>query len=157
MQENNMYNFPVLIIVSMQRIKPDVDIIKDILEAVLVAQPKSAFTQSLFFQYQERGGLSKKQLQGLLGKAGKIKSIPPNKIATLEAIILKRPNRNKSVLPEAVPLYEKNIEAGKMIEAILLKYPQHKRVLFLKAKYDNNETLTPVEILDLERFCKLLK
>lgn len=141
----------------MRRIKPDVDIIKDILEAVLVAQPHSSFTQSLLFQYQERGGLSKKQLQGLLGKASKVQSIPPNKIATLEAIILKKPNRNKSVLPVAVPLYEKDEQAGKMIEAILLKYPQHKRVLFLKAKYDNNETLTQVEVSELERFSKLLK
>lgn len=141
----------------MRRIKPDVDIIKDILEAVLVAQPHSSFNQSLLFQYQERGGLSKKQLQGLLGKASKVQSIPPNKIATLEAIILKKPNRNKSVLPVAVPLYEKDEQAGKMIEAILLKYPQHKRVLFLKAKYDNDETLTQVEVSELERFSKLLK
>lgn len=141
----------------MRRIKPDVDIIKDILEAVLVAQPHSSFTQSLLFQYQERGGLSKKQLQGLLSKASKVKTISPNKIATLEAIILKMPNRNKSVLPETVPLYEKNEDAGKMIEAILVKYPQHKRVLFLKAKYDNNETLNPVETSELERFFKLLK
>ena len=141
----------------MRRIKPDVDIIKDILEAVLVAQPHSSFTKSLLFQYQERGGLSKKQLEGLLSKASKVKTISPNKIATLEAIILKMPNRNKSVLPETVPLYEKNEEAGKMIEAILVKYPQHKRVLFLKAKYDNNETLNPVETSELERFFKLLK
>lgn len=141
----------------MRRIKPDVDIIKDILEAVLVAQPQSSFTQSLLYQYQEKGGLSKKQLQGLLGKASKVPSIPPNKIATLEAIILKKPTRNKSALPESVPLYEKDEEAGKMIEEILVKYPQHKRVLFFKAKFDNNETLTPAELSELERFAKILK
>jgi hypothetical protein len=44
-----------------------------------------------------------------------------------------------------------------MIEAILEKYPQHKRVLFLKVKYDNNEILNSTEIGELERFYKLLK
>jgi hypothetical protein len=43
-----------------------------------------------------------------------------------------------------------------MIEAILEKYPQHKRVLFLKVKYDNNEVLSSAEITELERFYKLL-
>jgi hypothetical protein len=43
------------------------------------------------------------------------------------------------------------------MEAILAKYPEHKRVVFLKAKYDNNETLTPAEVLDVERFFKALK
>jgi hypothetical protein len=33
-----------------------------------------------------------------------------------------------------------------------VKYPQHKRVLFLKTKYDNNEVLTPADITDLKRF-----
>jgi hypothetical protein len=60
----------------MNRLKPDVDIVLDILKAVLEAQPLSSFTQSLLHQYQERGGLSKKQLQGLYGKAQKIKTIP---------------------------------------------------------------------------------
>jgi hypothetical protein len=59
-------------------------------------------------------------------------------------------------LPPTKPLYEKNEEAGKMIKSILEKYPQHKQVLFLKMKYENNETLAPVEITELEKFCKLL-
>ena len=80
----------------MNRLKPDVDIVLDILKAVLEAQPLSSFTQSLLHQYQERGGLSKKQLQGLYGKAQKVKSIPAGKLATLEAIILKRPTKDKS-------------------------------------------------------------
>ena len=63
----------------MQRLKPDVDIVLDILKAVLEAQPLSSFTQSLLFQYQERGGLSKKQLEGLYSKATKVKTIPPDK------------------------------------------------------------------------------
>jgi hypothetical protein len=54
-------------------------------------------------------------------------------------------------------MYEKDERIGKMMEDILAKYPQHKRVLFLKSKYDNNETLTPAEILEVERFTKVLK
>jgi hypothetical protein len=141
----------------MQRIKPDVDIIKDLLEAVLVAKPDSPFVQSLLYQYQERGGLSKKQLQGLHSKAAKISAIPAGKLATLEAIILKRPTREKSSLPPTEPLYKKDEAAGQMIEQILAKYPAHKRVLFFKAKYDNNETLTPADVAELKNFQKLLK
>ena len=38
---------------------------------------------------------------------------------------------------------------AQMLEAILAKYPQHKRVLFLKSKYDNNETLSATEMSEL--------
>ena len=140
----------------MQRLKPDVDIVLDILKAVLEAQPLSSFTQSLLNQYQERGSLSKKQLQGLHGKALKVKTIPPGKLATLEAIILKRPTRDKSALPATAPLYKKDETTGMMIAAILAKYPQHKRVLFLKSKYDNNELLSATELAELQRFYKMI-
>ncbi|OQP45782.1 hypothetical protein [Niastella populi] len=141
----------------MQRKKVDVDVIKDILEALLEAQPHSTFVQSLYMQYQERGGLSKKQLEGLYNKSLKVKTIPTGKLATLEAVILKRPTRYKSTPPPPKPMYEKDERIGQMMEAILAKYPQHKRVLFLKSKYDNNETLTPAEVLEVERFTKVLK
>ncbi len=140
----------------MQRLKPDVDIVLDILEAVLEAQPLSSFTQSLLHQYQERGGLSRKQLQGLFNKASKIKTIPPNKLATLEAIILKKPQRYKSELPETKQLYEKDEATGELINAILRKYPQHKRVLFFKSKFENNEILSPADLAELQKFRKLL-
>ncbi len=140
----------------MQRLKPDVDIVLDILEAVLEAQPLSSFTQSLLHQYQERGGLSRKQLQGLFNKASKIKTIPPNKLATLEAIILKKPQRYKSELPETTQLYEKDEATGELINPILRKYPQHKRVLFFKSKFENNEILSPADLAELQKFRKLL-
>jgi hypothetical protein len=91
----------------------------------------------------------------LHGKAQKIKSIPAGKLATLEAIILKRPTRDKSPLPSSEPLYVKDEETGRMIEAILKKYPQHKRVLFYKSKYDNNEVLQATEMVELQKFYKL--
>ena len=141
----------------MQRLKPDVDIVLDILKAVLEAQPLSSFTQSLLHQYQERGGLSKKQLEGLYSKATKVKDIPPGKLATLEAIILRKHSKHRSELPATTPLYVKDEEAGKMIEDILAKYPQHRRVLFFQLKYDNNELLSPTERAELQKFSKLLK
>jgi hypothetical protein len=141
----------------MYRKKPDVDIINDVLKATREAYPNSSFIQSLSFQYQERGGLSKKQLDGLYKKAVKIKTIPVNWLATLEAEILKRPNRYKSVLPTPTPLYEKDENIGQMILSILEKYPQHKRVLFFKSKYDNNEPLSATEHAELEKFNKLLR
>lgn len=104
-----------------------------------------------------KGGLSKKQLQGLYSKSQKIKSIPSGKLATLEAIILKRPTRDESPLPSTEPLYKKDEETGRMMAAILSNYPQHKRVLFLKSKYDNNEVLSASEITELQKFSKLLK
>jgi hypothetical protein len=141
----------------MYRKKIDVDVINDVLKAVLEAQPHSTFAQSLYQQYQERGGLSKKQLEGLYKKAQQINTIAPNKLATLEAVILKRPNRYKSAPPPPKPLYEKDERAGQMIETILAKSPLHKRVLFFKSKYENNETFSPAEILELERFFKIFQ
>ncbi len=140
----------------MQRKKLGVDIIDDVLQAALVAYPASEFIKSLLFQYQERGGLSKKQLEGLYAKAKKITALPPAKLATLEAEILKRPNRFKSVLPPNKPLYEKDEESGKWIEAILAKYPQHKRVLYFKMKYDGDEPLSSTDIAELKKFHSLL-
>lgn len=140
----------------MYRKKPDVDVINDLLRAAVAAYPGSSFLTSLLFQYQERGGLSKKQLEGLLRKAAKIQTIPPNWLATLEAEILKRPTRYKSAAPPPTPLYAKDETAGQVISAILQKYPQHKRVLFFKSKYDNNEPLSPTELAELEKFNKIL-
>ncbi len=141
----------------MQRKKVDVDVILDVLKETLLANPDSVFVNSLLHQYQERGGLSRKQLEGLYHKAVKVKTIPIARLATLEAIIIKKPERFKSEIPPNKPLYEKDEAVGKMISSILEKYPAHKAVLFLKTKYDNNETLSTTEKADLERFHKFLK
>jgi 3-hydroxyacyl-CoA dehydrogenase len=141
----------------MQRLKPGVDIVLDILKAVAEAQPHSEFAQSILRQYQERGGLSKKQLQGLYGKAQKLQSIPPGKLATLEAIILKKHTKERSGIPATSPLYQKDSTTGQLIDSILKQFPSHKRVLYLKSKYDNNEVLSSVELSELNRFSKLLK
>ena len=128
------------------------------LEACILAYPVSSFIISLYKQYISRGWLTKKQLEGLYGKAEQIKDLAPGKLAALEAIINKMPTRYKSEAPTtAKPLYEKDEETGKLIGAILEKYPQHKRVLFLQSKYQNNEPLTPAELSDLKKIGRLLK
>ena len=140
----------------MQRKKPDVDIVLDILKETLLHNPTSTFVSSLLHQYQERGGLSKKQLEGLYHKASKVETIAPGKMATLEAIILKKPQKHRSALPVPTPLFTKDEVSGKLITEILEKYPQHKRVVFLKARYDNNEPLSVTEVEELKRFHKIL-
>jgi hypothetical protein len=140
----------------MQRKKTGVDVLNDLMVEMLL-QRDSDFVKSLLKQYHERGGLSKKQLQGLYAKAIKIQNLPPSWVATLEAEILKKPTRYKSSLPESKPLYEKDEKAGEMIETILSKFPGHKRVLFFKSRFERNEPLTAAEIRELEKFLKLLK
>lgn len=137
--------------------KQRIDIINEVLEDCILAYPVSPFIISLYKQYQQRGSLSKKQLEGLYSKAAKVAGFSTAKLGTLEAIIKRMPTRFKSEAPPPTPMYEKDPEAGKWIEAILAKYPQHKRVLFLQTKYFNNETLGPAELLDLKRIFQAMK
>ncbi|MFN5133945.1 MAG: hypothetical protein ACK5DG_01420 [Chitinophagaceae bacterium] len=142
----------------MQRKKVDVDVVKDVLQLVAQARPNDSFVQSISKQYDERGSLSKKQLEGLHGKASRIATVPVSKLATLEAIMKKQLTRERSAVTQTVAVvFEKDETVGLMIETILNKAPQHKRVLFLKAKYDNNEILTTAEVSELKKFEKLLK
>lgn len=141
----------------MARINPDVDVVLDILKATLEANPESPFVKSLLFQYQERGGLSKKQLEGLQHKALKVPNIPVGKMATLEAIILKKPTKERAPATASnIPVFTKDVALEKLLTEILEKYPQHKRVVFLKTKFDNNEAISPVEKAEVEKFHKLL-
>jgi hypothetical protein len=141
----------------MYKPKPGIDIIGKILDALYQHNPDALFVMSLMHQYEERGSLSKKQLQGLYQKASSVETIPANWLGTLEAIILKMPTRYKStdpIIPS--PIYKKDEASGKLIDAILEKYPQHKRVLFLHSKYENNEMLSAEEAGELKKFAKLL-
>ncbi|MEO6452936.1 MAG: hypothetical protein ABIN97_02625 [Ginsengibacter sp.] len=140
----------------MNKKMPDIDIINNVLEQCILAYPVSSFIISIYKQYMERGSLSKKQLEGLYGKASKIEDLPIGKLATLEAVIKRMPTRYKSDVPVPKPMYEKDEGTGQIIEAILIKYPQHKRVLFLKSKYDNNELLSSIEIAEIKRFYQIL-
>ena len=142
----------------MNKPAPKTDIINELLEECLLHLPGTpSMIISLYQQYQKRGFLTKKQLQGLHAKASGVPAINPGKLATLEAIIKKMPNRFKSEIPKPSPLFEKDEAAGVLIESILAKYPGHKRVLYLKSRYDNDEILTSAEMTELNRFHKLLK
>ena len=141
---------------KIQNQKDRLDIVNEVLEECILAYPLSSFIISLYKQYQQRGSLSKKQLQGLYGKASKIETLPPGKLATIEAIIKRMPTRFKSELPAPAPLFEKDESTGRLIDEILAKFPNHKRVLFLKARYDNNEVLSASDMVDLKRFKSLI-
>ena len=140
----------------MNRINPDIDIIADLLKAVIQARPEDNFCISLLQQYQERGGLSKKQLEGLLGKASKFTDASPGKLATLEAIILKKHTNHRSVVSAPAEPVEEADNGADAIGAILEKYPAHKRVLLFKMKIDNREQLSILEKAELEKFSKIL-
>lgn len=141
---------------SMNRINPDIDIIADLLQAVIANRPQDEFCKSLLRQYRERGGLSKKQLEGLLGKASKFTNASAGKLATLEAIIRRKHTTHRSPAPLSIAADETDHEAEQMINDILLKYPQHKRVLFFKMKTEKKQPLAATEKDELIKFSKLL-
>lgn len=139
------------------RKKPGVDVILDLLQTLHVLRPESTFVSSLLQQYEERGSLSRRQLQGLLDKAARVPSIAPARLATLQAIIQRMPVRDKT--PPAVqdvPVTA-DIEVDHQILEILAVYPEHKRVLFFKAKYENKQPLLQQERQELLRFYKLAR
>jgi len=132
------------------------DILLDILKEMLPQHPNSGFVKSLYDQYCNRGGLSRKQLEGLHAKAVKAGTLSQNKLATLEAIIKKKPVKERAAATIGAGLPKKDEAIGKMIEDILAKYPQHKRLLFLRSKYDNNENISATEVAEIGKFKKLL-
>ena len=136
--------------------KNKLDIVDKVLDACYKHNPDALFVMSLMHQYEERGSLSKKQLEGLYQKAAKVPEIPPNWLATLEATINKMHTREKAIPVVNTPVFEKDEAIGEKMVAILQKYPQHKRVLFLHSKHLQNETISPVEKAEIEKFFKLL-
>lgn len=134
----------------------EVNVTLDILNALLEAKPDAPFISSLHSQYCNRGGLSKKQLEGLYAKAEKSGIIPVGKLATLQAIIKKKPTRYKSEAVKTIAAPEKDEAIGKILMAILEKYPEHKRVLFLHSKYQHNDPLNATETAEIEKLGKLL-
>jgi len=134
----------------------EVNVVMDILKAMLEYQPGSVFVNSLYQQFCNRGGLSKKQLEGLHSKASKNENISIGKLATLEAIIKKKPTRHRSTVTQVAAAPEKDDATGELLTAILAKYPQHKRILFLRSKFDNNEPINAAEITEVQKLAKLL-
>lgn len=136
--------------------KQRLDIISKILDACYRYNPDALFIMSLMHQYEERGSLSKKQLEGLYQKALKVPDLPVNWLATLQATINKMHTREKAPAANNSPLFLKDEAIGSKMSAILQQYPQHKRVIFLYSKYQKNELLLPAETAEIEKFYKLL-
>ena len=132
------------------------DILLDILKEMVQAHPKSAFVSSLYQQYCNRGGLSKKQLKSLYAKAKKAQSISPNKLATLEAIIKKKPTRERAAATIKAELPPRDEALGSLINEILVKYPEHKRLIFLRSKFEHNEHIAASESEEIKKLHKLL-
>jgi len=139
-----------------ERTPGSIDSVNVLLEECILAYPVSSFVISLYQQYQKRGSLSKKQLQGLYQKAQNIPDLAPGKLAAVELIIKKMPTRNKYEAPVARPLYTPNPEAEAMLDALLRAYPQHKRVLFLRNKLMDNHPLSAPETDEIKRLTKIL-
>ena len=136
--------------------KQRLDIINKILDACYRYNPDALFIMSMMHQYEERGSLSKKQLEGLYQKALKVPDMPVNWMATLQATINKMHTREKAPATNSSPLFLKDEAIGSKMSAILQQYPQHKRVIFLYSKYQKNELLLPAETAEIEKFYKLL-
>jgi 3-hydroxyacyl-CoA dehydrogenase len=132
------------------------DILLSILEQMKETHPNSDFISSLHQQYCNRGGLSRKQLEGLYAKAVKANSLGQAKLATLEAIIKKKPTRERAAATIKNTEQITDELTGNLLAEILLKYPQHKRLVFLKAKFDKDKILSPVETEEVKKFGKLL-
>ena len=134
--------------------KPGVDVVLDVLLILRESNPASTFVESLLLQYRERGSLSRKQLQGLVSKGKQSGVVPEGKLSTIEAIILRMPVRDKT--PPSVTITPSEETKDPLIESqlnqILAVFPSHKRALYLKAKYDNGESISPAEKKELVQF-----
>lgn len=153
---NLFYNLTLCATFTPMAINPNIDIIAQIIAEVLKAKPTDAFCQSIQQQYFERGGLSKKQLEGLQGKAQRIAGIPASKLATLEAIIKKKHVTHRSSISATMPEAIVDTTSLPLITDILHQYPSHKRVCLLKHLLEKNGTLSTSEKEELVKFHKIL-
>ncbi len=95
-------------------------------------------------------------MEGLLGKATQSGVINDAQLATLQAIIKKKPTRYRSEKIEKAPEFNKAEEVKPLVQNILDQFPQHKMALFLQNKINSHQTLTEAEINEVKRLHKLL-
>jgi hypothetical protein len=136
--------------------KTGIDIVSKVLEACYAVDKDSLFLMSLMHQYEDRGFLTKKQLQGLHDMARKMQDINTGWLATIEAMIAKLPNRDKSPILATSVTHVPDEKVAKQMDEILSKYPQHKAVLLLQSKFKKEHELNAAEKSSLEKFYKLL-
>ena len=134
-----------------------VDIVLNVLIVLKNNNPDNLFINSLHLQYCNIGGLSKKQMEGLHTFAVKSNLISASKLATLEAIIKKKPTRYKSeVITRKIDTSTDNNEFEIILHQILEKFPQHKTALGLMVKCKQINGLTASDKLEINRLGKIL-
>ena len=136
--------------------KGQLDFVEKILTACYKSMKYDLFVMSLMHQYEERGFLTKGQLQGLYYKAEEVKDLPAGLLATLEATISKLPTKEKKNAPIVLNEVKKDEETENKLNEILAKYPQHKAVLNLQNNFKQHDKLTSSEKLALNKIYKIL-
>ena len=134
----------------------EINIILTILESLQKENANNVFINSLHHQFCNRGGLSKKQLEGLHAKAIQSNVISQAKIATLEAIIKKKPTRYKSEIIKNISEEKIDNSIELSLQQILAKYPNHKMALFLHSKLVHHDPFTEGEKNEVKRLAKVL-
>ena len=136
--------------------KGQLDFVGKILDSCFKEFKYDLFLMSLMHQYENRGFLTKGQLQGLYYIAEKNKDLPTGLLATLQATITKLPTREKKNAPIEIKEVKKDEETESILKEILLKYPQHKAVLGLQNNFKKHDKLNSAEKLELDKIYKIL-
>ena len=136
--------------------KGQLDFVEKILDSCFKEFKYDLFLMSLMHQYENRGFLTKGQLQGLYYIAEKNKDLPTGLLATLQATINKLPTREKKNAPIEIKEVKKDEETESILKEILLKYPQHKAVLGLQNNFKKHDKLNSAEKLELDKIYKIL-
>jgi hypothetical protein len=135
---------------------PNLDFVEKILNACYNLNKDDLFVMSLMHQFEDRGFLTKGQLQGLFYKAEKVDDLPSGLLATLQATITKLPTKEKKDTPIVLNETKKDEETANMLNEILAKYPQHKAVIGLQNNFNKYDKLTSTEKLELNKIYKLV-
>jgi hypothetical protein len=131
----------------MQIKKGDIDFVDKILNCCYEHYKiNDLFVMSLMHQYEERGFLTKGQLQGLFFKAEKVPNLPAGLLATLESTLKKLPTKEKKNIPiEINKAPKKDEETELMLQKILTAFPQHKAVIGFQNNFNKYEKLSTTE------------
>jgi hypothetical protein len=140
----------------MQIKKDSLDFVEKILTACYNSNKYDLFVMSLMNQYEDRGFLTKGQLQGLFYKAEKVADLPTGLLATLEATLSKLPTREKKGAPIVINQVKKDEDTANKLQEILAKYPQHKAVIGLQNNFNKFDKLSSTEKLELNKIYNLL-
>ena len=135
--------------------KGSLDFVEKILTACYNSNKDDLFVMSLMHQYEDRGFLTKGQLQGLFYKAEKVADLSAGLLATLERAISKLPTKEKKNAPIVLKEEKKDEETENKLNEILAKYPQHKAVLGLQNNFKKYDKLNSNELNELKRLYKL--